>query len=155
VDWLNGFIITILCTVLLTALCNALMPEGNLAKYANMILGLVVTVIVLGSIIGIRNIDFDMLFNIDLPRPDMQSGTALYAENIADTFCINLAENIQTRIMQEFACEIDAVVSVTVDEQGNINGIDTISVNIPPYADSDAIISFIAQTYGADNVTNM
>jgi len=152
VDWLNSFIITILCVVLLTALCNALMPEGNLSKFANMVLGLVVVITILGSVIGLRNIDFNTFFAMELTTEDSQSGAALYAENIANTFCINLAENIETRVLQNFGCDIDAQVSVTIDEQGSISGIDKISLYIPPQEDVDAVVGFVAETYGASNV---
>lgn len=149
--WLNGFVTTALCVVFITALCNTLMPEGNLSKFVNLVLGLVVVVTIVGAVIGIGNINLDEILNLTTPSAEeAQIPKTQYTDNIAKNFSLNVASDIVARIKQNHNCDIEAEVSVTCDENGNVSGIETITLKLPLNADADVITKEISTTYGVD-----
>ena len=147
-DWINGFVVTVLCVVIITSLCNTIMPEGNLSKFVNLVLGLVVVITIFGAALGIGDIDFDTMFNIDTMSIDIQDISDKNVNTVSDIFAKNLSENITLHIKQNYDIDVDVEVSVSCDDNGNIIDISEICIKPPLEKDIDDIKMEISKVYG-------
>lgn len=151
-DWLNGFTITILCIILITSVCDALMPEGNLSKYIRLVLGLVVMVTIVSAALGITKIDFDSVFAWeDTPALNKQNAALAYNQQIAQSFQSNLQSNVKQYILQYFGTDAKVSATIRTDEQGNVESIERLEIALEtPGMDSFTLRQKLAEMYGLD-----
>lgn len=145
--WLSGFTLTILCVIILTFLCNAMMPDSKLSSYVNLVLGLVVTITIIDAALGVRNISFDEVFAFEnAPEISRENAALTYNASIAQKFQENLQDNIQAYIQNTFSQHAQVSVRLQVNADGNVAGIDTI--DIITHADAGQVQRQISAQYG-------
>ncbi len=148
-EWLSGFTITVLCVVLLTSVMNALMPDGNLSKFINMVLGMVVMVTIIGSAIGLTKLDFDKVFAVDAARDfNRENAAEAYNRQIAQNFEARLAEEIAVFIKTNYGIDASVSAKAAVDANNNVTGVQSIAVRVPVWADAVTIRKDLAKVYG-------
>ena len=149
-QWINGFITSITCVVMLTAACNALLPDGSISKFVRLVMGIIVTITLLGAITGLNEIDFDKVFAFDIEHAiGREALQATQEERVARHFAVNVARDVEMRIYDAFGYRITAEVSVRYDSEGRLSGIEGITIDASG-GDKVRIMRKIADIYDVE-----
>ena len=148
-EHLNSFTITVVCVILLSFILRALMPRSALEKYVNFIIGLLVTITLVGSFTGIPQLDFDDIVSADTSDALTKENAAiLYNEKITSSFRSNLEQSVREYVQSACGMECDAEVMLTVGEEGQTAGIDGVYIRMYGIADTAAIRQGISAQFG-------
>ena len=101
---LKNFCITVIVAVIISVCAEMLLPEGNIKKYAKLVIGLIIVIVILNPIIRLKNIDLKKheytfsLENIkcgasDLSEMQKSQVQKLFVESIVDEISKEIIKN--------------------------------------------------------------
>ena len=148
-EYSSSFTITVVGVILLSFILRALMPRSALEKYVNFIIGVLVTITLIGSFTGIPQLDFDEIVSADTSDALTKENAAmLYNEKITDNFRINLEQSVREYVQSVYGMECDAEAMLTVGEDGTAAGIDGIYIRMYGTADMAAVRRDVSSQFG-------
>ena len=155
-EWIRSWIMQIAGIIVLGALCDMIMADGDTKKYVKMVIGLILAFAVIRPIF---NISTEKL-HIDVPQSahvealELSNRLDEFERNkIITLYCRNLEEKIMNEIQKEWICEVWVDVKVEEKDEaefGNINEVRIVCESLPEGADEDKIIRIVHQRFGVD-----
>lgn len=150
-EFISSFTVTVVCVIVLSFILRAVMPRSTLEKYADFVIGIIVTITLVGSFI---NADVSDLNDIIIADADSsfskEDASKVYNEMIAQRFAENLRTQICGFIMERFGCECDADVMLDYDSNGGVSGVSGIYIKIYGACDETAAIREVAEKFEVD-----
>jgi stage III sporulation protein AF len=127
-EFLTGWIANIIMFILLATIVDMLLPNSNLQRYAKMVTGLLLIVIILTPILKIFNYNFEEIIAtatpstyseqenienlIEFKKKEIQASTNAY---ILDEVAVQMKEEVKDEMMNRFNLKVSHV-SIEVDE---------------------------------------
>lgn len=153
-EWIRSWIMQIAGIIVLGALCDMVMPDGDLRKYVKMVIGLILAFAVLRPIVSIP---IDEI-NLEVPKNQRLEAMEL-RENLSKTeqkkiisiYCRKIEEKIVKEIQKELNGEVFVNVKVEEEEKmmfGNINEVEIVCEAVSEGIDAKKIKSIVCQKFG-------
>ena len=150
-DYISSFTITVVCMVILSFVLRALMPQGNLGKYVDFVIGIVVSITIASSF---SNIQADSFENIaDIPYQSTftkEEAQALYNERMIENFKINFAKRLEEIIKESTGISCETEIMLSLDTDANIQGIDGIYISMYDACDTEKLKTILARELEVD-----
>ena len=140
--FVNEYAISIIVVSLLAIFLENLLPEGSNKKYVNVLIGLLVMLVILHPLTKLPH--YNNTFQIPELRIDDSDLSAPTEPYVAESFEKRLALAISDDIYKTFRKTVEIRVACTVNDAGQITGIQKIQLT-PHIAE---ISTYIAETYG-------
>lgn len=156
VDWIRSWILQIAGIIVLGALCDMIVPEGDMRKYVKMVIGLILAFSVIRPIVGIGGVKTEFKVPRE-PRTyaiDFQKKLSdVEQKEVINLYCRNLEEKIANEIQREQICEV--WVDVEVNEEtganfGNITKVKVVLENVGTTANAEGVKALIRSKFGVD-----
>lgn len=155
-EWVREWILQIAAVIVLGAICDIIMIEGEMKKYVNPILGVVLIFTIIRPITSVSG---------NMLRADMfqQSIESLYADSyeteekqlshIADMYEKNLSKKIEKSISNKFGNK-SSITTLSDRQKGNLGSINNIEaavwVNEGEFVNTESIKRHIEEVFGVD-----
>ena len=148
-EYIRSFTITVVCVILLSFILRALMPRSALEKYVNFIIGILVTITLVGSFTGAPQLDFDEIVRADTSDAlTKENAAVLYNEKITDSFRANLEQSVSEYVQSVYGIECDTDAMLIVDMDGKTAGIDGVYIRMYGIADAATVRQDVSSQFG-------
>jgi stage III sporulation protein AF len=142
-EFLKGWIINIVVTMIFVTFIEIMVPEGSMRKYINLVVGLLVMIVIINPFLNLLASDFDMGSKIlEMSRAIDLKDTKLQAENLETGQRENIVRVYKNRLEEQIARQVmetnltaSVRAEVFIDEDyesegfGNIESIRVIVLN--------------------------
>lgn len=147
--YISSFTITVVCVILLSFILRAMMPRSSLEKYVNFVIGIIVTITLVGSFMGVPQLDFDEIVSADTSQTlTKENAAVLYNEKIAQQFRDNMENSISGYVQSVYGIECETDVMVNLNPDGTVSGVDGVYINLYGIADETALRREVAGQFG-------
>ena len=147
--YISSFTITVVCVILLSFILRAMMPRSSLEKYVNFVIGIIVTITLVGSFMGVPQLDFDEIVSADTSQAlTKENAAVLYNEKIAQQFRDNMENSISGYVQSVYGIECETDVMVNLNPDGTVSGVDGVYINLYGIADEAALRREVAGQFG-------
>ena len=147
--YISSFTITVVCVILLSFILRAMMPRSSLEKYVNFVIGIIVTITLVGSFMGAPQLDFDEIVSADTSQAMTKENAAiLYNERIAQQFRDNMENSISSYVQSVYGIECETEVMVNLSTDCTESGVDGVYINLSGSADEAALRREVAGRFG-------
>ncbi len=153
-DWIRDWIIRIAGIIVLGALCDLVMPGGEMKKYVKLVVGLILAFTVVEPIVNFsgEEIKVDIPQSAHMKAIELQkSFDELQQKEVITLYRRNLAEKIREKIKKEsgFDSEVDiAVCEKTNAEFGNIEFVSVVLSGAEGAKKTDTVKKIIREEFG-------
>jgi len=129
--FIHQWIMQITAVILIGSICDLLMPDGNIKKYLNPVLGFLLIFVIAKPLttLDADNIRFDLLMESSKISGEVSSLTESTTQrNIIDIYTERLSEQIKYEIRNTYRTGAEIALSVSEDEKsfGKIQKIDVV-----------------------------
>lgn len=144
---LTEWVTNIILFILLATIIDLLLPSSSMQKYAKMIIGLLLMLIILTPVFSIFKVNVDKLFTainsssisqenssknlLDLKKKEIQASQDAY---ILEQMAVQLEEGVKEELVKEYGVEVSGVEVHMKDEKGekSFENISSISLSVQP-----------------------
>ena len=143
--FIKGWALTISGFIIISTIAEMMLPNQNIKKYAKLVLGLMLIILVMKPILGISSLslgqsDFTSQAVVATPQGDL----------VKNAFAQNLANNMEAALRTNFG-EVNINVEVGADESNQFY-IQGIVVSNAKESDRKEIASELTKDYGCSEV---
>ena len=157
--WIRGWIMQIAGIIVLGALCDMIMPEGDMKKYAKLVVGLVFAFAVVRPIVNIstENLVEAIPKNARVEAVELRDSLDdLEKKQIISLYCGKLEDKIREEIRGE--CPGEIWIDVKVEEKdkenfGNIRKIEILCKKTDKGVDAEKIRNAVRNKFRVDEET--
>jgi len=147
VDFIKGWALTISGFIIIATIAEMLLPNQSIKKYAKLVLGLMLIVLVMKPILGVSS--------LNIASQDFASATenvvaTPQADMVKATFAQKLASDMEAALKPNYG-EVNINVEVGVDENNQFF-IQGVTVSGAKNADRKEISDELSKDYGCDQV---
>lgn len=130
-EYISSFTKTLTCVIIISFVLRALLPRSSLEKYINFVIGLIISVTLVGafSTVGIPILD-DVLPQETAEGMTESEARAIYNAGLRTEFEKSLKRRVADIVQAKFAREIECDIMLSEDTDGTICGIDGIYIRI-------------------------
>ena len=146
-EYIKSYFLNIIAVILFTVVVEILTPNSSFKGYIKLVLGLLVIFTVINPITNLLNIDFSSFYETNDAKMTSSQIEEVQNDQINKVFCEKLEKAITTNIENEFN------ESVSVDVVADTDEIHKITVLGISTENENAVVSYISNTYGANNVS--
>ena len=149
--YISSFTITVVCVILLSFILRAMMPRSGLEKYVNFVIGIIVTITLVGSFLGVPHLDFDEIVSADTSSAlTKENAATLYNEKVAESFRTNLEKSVNEYVENVYStsCETDVMLRMGTD--GKVEAIDGVYVTVSGSVDAGALRQDVTKQFGLE-----
>ncbi len=117
-EWLRDWVIQIAGIIVLGAICDMIMPRGDMKKYVKLVIGMVLVFAIIRPITGISvdSIDLDLPYERQERLTDLQNKLSTKErDDILKLYSQKLEKSVANCVFTKWGCE--AQVKVEVEEQ--------------------------------------
>ncbi len=151
-QYINSFTITVVCMIILSYILRSIMPVGNIGKYINFIIGLIVSITIFSAFANTDEIDFGDTFALaESETMTKEEANIIYNERIAERTKENIKNKVCDIVFEHTNENAECDVLLEVDTDGKIVGITGIYIKNDNYNNVDKIKSKIAKEFGIDD----
>ncbi len=155
-DWIREWILQIAGVIILSAVCDVIMPDGAMKKYVKPILGFILIFTIIRPVTGVTTgkLSADALQETLYPTAEIiQTAEDVQRENILKLYEENIGKKFKDVIQTKY--NLSACASVTTDKRskaiGNISCIDIeIKSKEGVVVNTETIKRYIAEEFGAE-----
>ncbi|AKO94097.1 stage III sporulation protein AF [Priestia filamentosa] len=144
---LTEWVTNIILFILLATIIDLLLPSSSMQKYAKMVIGLLLMLIILTPVFSIFKVNVDKLFTainsssisqenssknlLDLKKKEIQASQDAY---ILEQMAVQLEEGVKEELVKEYGVEVSGVEVHMKDEKGekSFENISSISLSVQP-----------------------
>ncbi|MED3725279.1 stage III sporulation protein AF [Priestia filamentosa] len=144
---LTEWVTNIILFILLATIIDLLLPSSSMQKYAKMVIGLLLMLIILTPVFSIFKVNVDKLFTainsssisqenssknlLDLKKKEIQASQDAY---ILEQMAVQLEEGVKEELVKEYGVEVSGVEIHMKDEKGekSFENISSISLSVQP-----------------------
>ncbi|MGQ3377264.1 stage III sporulation protein AF [Priestia endophytica] len=144
---LTEWVTNIILFILLATIIDLLLPSSSMQKYAKMVIGLLLMLIILTPVFSIFKVNVDKLFTainsssisqenssknlLDLKKKEIQASQDAY---ILEQMAVQLEEGVKEELVKEYGVEVSGVEIHMKDEKGekSFKNISSISLSVQP-----------------------
>ncbi|KAB2493638.1 stage III sporulation protein AF [Priestia endophytica] len=144
---LTEWVTNIILFILLATIIDLLLPSSSMQKYAKMVIGLLLMLIILTPVFSIFKVNVDKLFTainsssisqenssknlLDLKKKEIQASQDAY---ILEQMAVQLEEGVKEELVKEYGVEVSGVEVHMKDEKGekSFENINSISLSVQP-----------------------
>lgn len=123
---MRAYIMSVAASCVISAIMNMITPE-KWSKYVGVVTGLVLTAFIAQPVIKLMDIDIssDGGYKSAVVKNDAEE---ILRQEIKNGLEEKLCLDIEKRLKDEFSLSVDADVEVSVNESGEITGVDTVEI---------------------------
>ncbi len=140
---MKEYIISISVATITASLADIIAPE-NWRKYIRIMLGFLILSVLISPIAKLKNIEIPQI------EPTNSESETTLNNTIQKEFEKNIAEDIKTRVKDEFGADITATVYVTLNEKEKISGVNKITISGKRI--SENIVNRLKEVYGCEDI---
>ncbi|RPK15690.1 stage III sporulation protein AF [Priestia endophytica] len=144
---LTEWVTNIILFILLATIIDLLLPSSSMQKYAKMVIGLLLMLIILTPVFSIFKVNVDKLFTainsssisqenssknlLDSKKKEIQASQDAY---ILEQMAVQLEEGVKEELVKEYGVEVSGVEVHMKDEKGekSFENISSISLSVQP-----------------------
>ena len=128
-----------------------MMPRSNIEKYVNFVIGIIVTITLIGAFTQVEQLDFDEVVRADTSDSLTKENAAiLYNEKITQNFRINLEGRISEYVQSVYGVQCEKDVMLDVKTDATVSGIIGVYIDLYGIADTAAVRQDVAKQFGFD-----
>ena len=140
-SYVTGWAVAIVGTVILSSFAELILPDGDMKKYANLTLGLIIMVILVRPVMQLKNVDL-LKHEFDFGVQMIEDMEEVQSEQVRDMFEERIAADMERTLKVDF---YEMYISVEADEKMNILRV-TVLGSKPK--DAQSIIAVLKRQYG-------
>lgn len=155
--FIHKWIMQITAVILIGSVCELIMPEGNIKKYINPVLGFLLILVIINPITGIdaEQIRLDLLTESSDISGDIVTATDKMTEqNILDIYTERLSDKIEQKIRNTYRIGSEVTLSVS-DQAKSFGDIKRINVVLlmqeGDFVNTGAVSKALEEEFGVDN----
>lgn len=158
-EWIRNWAMQVAGITVLAAICDVIMPRGNMQKYVRMVMGLVLIIALVKPLIGINGERFGAALSDSRARAaEMKNSMTERERNeVLRVYRAKLAESIDNELRAADICAAEIDVAVEEENDGRFGDITEVTVTLGGSAGNDAADSartLICKKFGVsrDNI---
>ena len=149
-DYIGSFTKTLACVVIISFILKSLLPRSTLEKYINFVIGLVVSITLVGAFFNAGAINFDCFDIEDNASVSKQEAEKIYNTKVRELFEKEIKRSVKDTVENVCGCESECDVMLKVDEEGNAAGIEGVYVRIYGIYDEQTVRRALCEKLGVD-----
>ncbi len=150
-EYISSFTKTLVCVMVISFILRSLLPRSTLEKYINFVIGLIVSVTLVGAFSNAGVIEFE---DIAIARSDgvisENDARGIYNRKIAESFEMELKRSVHETVREVSGLESECDVMLKLDLDGSVTEIEGIYVKVYGLYDREALCSVISERLGVD-----
>ena len=141
-NFITGWAAAIIGVVILASFAELILPKGDMKKYADLIMGLIVMIVLIRPMMQLENIDIlKQEFNFDIQMIDTIEETQ--NEQVREMFEQRVSKDMERALKEDF---YEMYVTVEVDDNMNISCVWVLGAK---EKDAQSIIAVLKRQYGS------
>lgn len=140
---MKGYIILVAMSAIIAAVTDILAPK-EWRGYVRLAVGFLILAVLISPLAKIKNIE---IFNIE---NDFEVSDVAVKDKVTEELTRNIEKDIEERALTEFKTKLEAMVSLEVDEEHKIKGVNKIVIKsgkVPSGLDAR-----LKEVYGCENI---
>ena len=150
-ELIRNWILQIAGIIVMGALCDMIMPEGEIKKYVKMVVGVIMVFAVMKPIGNLSDADI----KIEIPADPVTEAIELQQQlgeaeqkEIIRLYCVNIEKKIENELKVSFKCDMTARVTVVEEKGSDFGRITGVVIENDEDVDKAEIINVICEKFG-------
>lgn len=150
-EFISSFTKTLVCVIVISFILKSLLPKSALEKYINFVIGLIVSVTLVGAFSNAGAVNFeDIVIADEGSTITEQEARGIYNRKLADGIETDLKRSVRGIVYEVSGCESECDVMLRLEMDGSVSAVDGIYVRVYGYCDNAVLRDEISRRMQLD-----